>query len=51
VMETLVWLRVPGDVVFAIGALLLAVYALKLLAKPPRTHEVGVSGQAPAAGD
>jgi nitric oxide reductase subunit B len=31
VMETLVWLRVPGDIVFAIGGVLLAVYALKLL--------------------
>jgi nitric oxide reductase subunit B len=36
VMETLVWLRVPGDIVFAAGAVLLAVYALKLL-RPP-TH-------------
>lgn len=34
VMETLVWLRVPGDVVFAIGAVLLAVYVLKLLRRP-----------------
>jgi nitric oxide reductase subunit B len=31
VIETLVWLRVPGDVVFAIGALALGVYAFKLL--------------------
>ncbi|MBL8301789.1 MAG: nitric-oxide reductase large subunit, partial [Ideonella sp.] len=31
VMETLVWLRVPGDVVFAGGAVLLAAYALRLL--------------------
>jgi nitric oxide reductase subunit B len=31
IMETLVWMRVPGDVVFAIGGLLLAIYALKLL--------------------
>jgi nitric oxide reductase subunit B len=34
VMETLVWLRVPGDVVFAIGALFLAAYAAKLLRRP-----------------
>jgi nitric oxide reductase subunit B len=33
-METLVWLRVPGDVVFAAGAVLLAVYGLRLLRKP-----------------
>lgn len=34
IMETLVWLRVPGDIVFAAGALLLALYALRLLRKP-----------------
>ena len=37
VMETLVWLRVPGDVVFALGAVCLAVYALKLLRRPEKT--------------
>jgi nitric oxide reductase subunit B len=31
VMETLVWLRVPGDIVFSLGALFLAAYALRLL--------------------
>lgn len=30
-MELFVWLRVPGDIVFALGALLLAVYILRLL--------------------
>ncbi len=30
-METLVWLRVPGDIVFAAGGLLLGLYALRLL--------------------
>jgi nitric oxide reductase subunit B len=34
VMEALVWLRVPGDVVFAAGAVILAVYALRLLRNP-----------------
>ncbi len=29
-METLVWLRVPGDVVFALGALLLLVFLVRL---------------------
>ncbi|MBS0373796.1 MAG: nitric-oxide reductase large subunit [Proteobacteria bacterium] len=37
-MERLVWLRVPGDVVFAIGGLLLGVYAFRLLT-PPRAPE------------
>jgi nitric oxide reductase large subunit len=31
VMQALVWLRMPGDVVFSIGALSLALFALKLL--------------------
>jgi len=31
VMETLVWLRVPGDIVFAAGGLFLGAYALRLL--------------------
>nr|WP_316640906.1 nitric-oxide reductase large subunit [uncultured Roseateles sp.] len=39
-METLVWMRVPGDIVFAVGALLLALYALRLLRR---------SGPQPAA--
>jgi nitric oxide reductase subunit B len=30
-METFVWLRVPGDIVFAVGGVLLGVYAVKLL--------------------
>jgi nitric oxide reductase subunit B len=33
-METMVWLRVPGDIVFSVGALFLAVYALRLLRRP-----------------
>ena len=37
-MHTLVWLRVPGDVVFALGCLLLAVYAFRLLRRPPRVE-------------
>lgn len=31
VMETLVWMRVPGDVLFAIGSGFLALYALRLI--------------------
>jgi nitric oxide reductase subunit B len=34
-METFVWLRVPGDIVFAAGAALLAAYAWRLL-RPAR---------------
>jgi nitric oxide reductase subunit B len=32
-METLVWLRVPGDIVFSFGGIFLALYALRLLGK------------------
>ncbi|HJV01227.1 MAG TPA: nitric-oxide reductase large subunit [Burkholderiaceae bacterium] len=31
VMETLVWLRVPGDIVFALGTLALALFAWRLM--------------------
>jgi nitric oxide reductase subunit B len=30
-IETMVWMRVPGDIVFAAGAVLLAIYVLRLL--------------------
>jgi nitric oxide reductase subunit B len=35
VMEALVWMRVPGDIVFAAGSMLLALYAWRLL-RPAR---------------
>jgi nitric oxide reductase subunit B len=35
VMEFLVWMRVPGDIVFALGALALGIYVLKLLGRQP----------------
>ena len=46
VMETLVWMRVPGDVVFALGVLCLALFAWRLLTvkRQPRLDP------APAAG-
>ena len=47
VMETLVWLRVPGDIVFASGSVLLGVYALQLLRTGPRGRRQ-VSGVAQA---
>ena len=34
VIEGRVWFRVPGDIVFSAGAVLLAVYALRLLRSP-----------------
>lgn len=35
-METMVWLRVPGDIVFATGMLFLAWFAVRLLINGPR---------------
>ena len=47
VMEALVWLRVPGDIVFAVGSVLLAVYALKLL-RPGRRAALAPAHVTPA---
>lgn len=47
VMETLVWLRVPGDVVFAVGCGFLALFAIKL-AMGKRGSNVVVGPVAPA---
>jgi nitric oxide reductase subunit B len=46
VMETLVWLRVPGDIVFAAGSVWLAVYALKLLRRDRQAVPQGQVKQA-----
>ena len=43
VMETLVWLRVPGDVVFAVGAVFLGLYAWRLL-RPSSARKAGSVG-------
>ena len=51
VMETLVWMRVPGDIVFAAGAGLLAVDALLLLRRPKAIHPQVVEGAATVGGD
>jgi nitric oxide reductase subunit B len=48
VMEALVWLRVPGDIVFAAGAALLAAYALRLLRRPAAVRAAGVPAAAGA---
>jgi nitric oxide reductase subunit B len=48
VMETLVWMRVPGDIIFAIGAAILAVYALRLLRRPAAGRTRAIEGAATA---
>ena len=40
VMETLVWMRVPGDTVFSVGAVLLALFMAKLLIGPRAKPQV-----------
>jgi len=49
-METLVWMRVPGDVVFGLGALFLALFAFRLLVggtrKQPALIPVSQPGKA-----
>jgi len=50
VMETLVWLRVPGDIVFAAGAGFLAWYALRLLRRPSERRASGLPAAASARG-
>ena len=41
VMETLVWMRVPGDIVFSAGAILLALFMAKLLIGPRVRQSIG----------
>jgi len=45
-MQTIVWLRMPGDVVFATGALMLALFIARLfLGKPKERVEVATAGK------
>jgi len=37
-----VWLRVPGDVVFAVGTLFLALFVLRVMRRPARPVEVPI---------
>jgi nitric oxide reductase subunit B len=45
VVEALVWLRVPGDIVFPAGSVLLALYALKLLKPTGRNATVAAGAR------
>ena len=42
VMETLVWMRVPGDIVFSMGAVMLALFAFRLLVPRRGDRSAGV---------
>ena len=48
VMETLVWMRVPGDTVFSVGAILLALFMAKLLIGPRKKAFAGTLEPEPA---
>jgi nitric oxide reductase subunit B len=45
-METMVWLRVPGDIVFAVGCMFLALFAWKLLRGSGKAELVAVGAKA-----
>nr|WP_315255065.1 nitric-oxide reductase large subunit [uncultured Duganella sp.] len=45
-METLVWLRVPGDVIFAIGTLFLALFAWRLMVARKESSPAAVADHA-----
>jgi nitric oxide reductase subunit B len=40
IVDMLVWLRVPGDTIFSIGALMLAWFVLRLWVGPKRTADM-----------
>ncbi len=48
VMEALVWMRVPGDIVFGIGAILLVLFIAKLLIGPRARQPIGAVEPEPA---
>ncbi|MGQ5522164.1 cbb3-type cytochrome c oxidase subunit I [Chitinimonas sp. PSY-7] len=45
VMTALVWLRVPGDTVFSVGVVLLALFAWRLLRRPTAVQAATASGK------
>lgn len=49
-METFVWMRVPGDIVFSIGVFFLALFALRLLTGAKRAQERTLPGVRPIKG-
>jgi nitric oxide reductase subunit B len=45
-VQTLVWMRVPGDMIFSLGALSIAWFVLRLWIAPKRAAEVLPEGEA-----
>ena len=48
IIEFLVWLRVPGDTIFSIGALLLSWFVLRVWVAAPQTRGTGLTSTSPA---
>ena len=48
-MTTMVWLRVPGDIVFSIGVIYLGWFAIRLLGRAPESETRTATRVAPAA--
>jgi nitric oxide reductase subunit B len=49
-IQTLVWLRIPGDVAFSAGAIILALWAVKLLFAPKQAKLTAADGAVREAG-
>ena len=47
-IQTLVWMRVPGDMIFSVGALSIAWFVLRLWVAPKRAVEELPQGSGPA---
>jgi nitric oxide reductase subunit B len=45
IVQLLVWMRVPGDTIFSVGALALAWFVLRLWIAPRRTAQLPESAQ------
>ena len=43
-MQTLVWMRVPGDTIFSVGALSIAWFVLRLWVAPKRAADTVPEG-------
>jgi nitric oxide reductase subunit B len=50
-VELLVWLRVPGDTIFSIGAVLFTWFVIRLWIAPQREATLGGAGQPGSAGN
>jgi nitric oxide reductase subunit B len=52
-MQALVWARVPGDLVFTVGAIAFAAFMFQALRNSPKVggRDVGQEGMAPAAAE